>query len=337
LWTLGLALPFGYVDQHPFDLTFKEVKHLFTIPDRRGANLTRLELKGKKSVRELAELPITEDSASDFAVSIDGIMLRRPIRFRDYPKTQALLQDPTLFVGKAAPDLSKIPESQRGGPLAFSCYFFFVPRVIPQEHNGILVRIHGASGTGFDSTFLKYQVAERQLGQLIAEVFIERGLEGALNIDRESFNTAHTHYQVLANWVHNAVRLIRNKLKELRSEKLKADRATKAVKSAITLASTTDELISAMTDSEPSEIPEVILVEDEDKLEAAIGDGKLAYLRSDVVSITGGSTDKELTRVTDQVSAVARLLEAHGLLQDLDNSTQAKLVAGIVKLFTVGK
>src|SRR6185436_14488149 len=133
----------------------------------------------------------------------DGVRLGRPIRFYGYPKTAQVHQDPVMFVGSAEPDLSKIPESQRAGRLAFAGYFFWVPKVIPQEHNGVLVRVNGASGTLFDQTFLKYQVAERRLSQLIAEVYVEAGLESALNIDRESFNTAHPHYQILASWVHN--------------------------------------------------------------------------------------------------------------------------------------
>ncbi len=63
---------------------------------------------------------------------------------------------------------------------------------------------------------MKYQVAENtRLKQITAEVFVQRGLESALNIDRESFNEAHPHYQVIVKWVHSALRQLINRQKEI--------------------------------------------------------------------------------------------------------------------------
>jgi hypothetical protein len=91
---------------------------------------------------------------------------------------------------------------------------------LPQEHNGILVRINEASGTLFDSRWLGYPVAERTtLSQITAEVFIKKGMDSALNIDRESFNYSHPHYQILSKWVHNALRQITAKQKKLRASR----------------------------------------------------------------------------------------------------------------------
>src|SRR5262249_54489135 len=149
-------------------------------------------------------------------VIVDGTRLFRPIIFRGYPKTKRTLQRPVVFVGRYHPNMKKVDAKQSAGDLAFSGYFYWTPRVIPKDHSGILVRINGASGTLFDSTFLKYQVAEsRRLRQIIAEVFVDEGLDSALNIDRESFNTAHPHYQLLVSWVHNALRQAANKLKSV--------------------------------------------------------------------------------------------------------------------------
>lgn len=339
VWNLGLALPVGYAEKHPFSLTGRDLKHSFVLPDKRGStNLKPLKLDPKdpeETIGKKAGLPDPEDWAPDFSVTIDGVRLARPIRFKGYPKTATAQQDLVMFVGHAVPDMSKIPDSQRGGPLSFSGYFFWVPRVIPQEHNGILVRINGASGTLFDETFLKYQVAERRLSQLIAEVYVNEGLEGALVIDRESFNTAHPHYQVLANWVHNSLRLIRNTLKDLQStaRDKKAERNESKVTAALAIA--VNELIAENTDYDPADVPEVVVVENEQELETAVEEGKIALLREEV-SAAVGTEDREPDVWRDtHAAAVARLLEAHGLLQDLDRSDQAALVGGIVKLFTI--
>ena len=64
----------------------------------------------------------------------------------------------------------------------------------PTEHQGVLVRVHGSSGTLFDPTFLHYQISEQtRLRQISCEIFVSEGLEAAMNIDRESFNYAHPH------------------------------------------------------------------------------------------------------------------------------------------------
>jgi hypothetical protein len=337
LWTLGLSLPMEYVEEHPFNLTSKSIRGLFQLPDRRGVAIESVELEAKEAVGAKLALPTSSDAAADFAVTVDGIRLSRPIRFDGYPRTSQALEGPFMFAGKATPDMSRIPENQRGGPLSFSGYFFWTPRVVPQEHNGVLVRINGASGTLFDSTFLKYQVAERRLGQLMAEVFVDEGLDGALNIDRESFNTAHPHYQVLANWVHNSIGLIRNVLKTLQADSLKQRRAETKQTEVASLTVTVDELIRKSTDCDPREVPHLVLAPNERAVEEAVDEGKLGYLRADIVKLaTKGNTASE-DWVARHADAVGRLLEAHGLLQGMDRSQQAKLIAGIVRLFAIGK
>jgi Histidine kinase-, DNA gyrase B-, and HSP90-like ATPase len=337
LWTLGLSLPVDYVEEHPFKLTGKHLRGLYRLPDRRGRDIDEIPHSSKDTVEGKLALPASGDTSPDFAVTIDGVRLYRPIRFHGYPRTQQALEGPFMFAGHAAPDMSKIPETQRGGPLSFSGYFFWTPRVLPQEHNGLLVRINGASGTLFDPTFLKYQIAERRLGQLIGEIFVDQGLEGALNIDRESFNTAHPHYQVLANWVHNALRLIRNTLKTLQSESLQKRREAHSEVSAAKLTKTVNALIRDSTDCDPREVPEVVLAATEAAVEEAVEEGKLGYLRADVIDLATEGTKAPEAWVAQYADAVARLLDAHGLLQSMDRSQQAKLIAGIVRLFAIDK
>jgi hypothetical protein len=337
LWTLGLSLPLEYVEEHPFNLTGKSLRGAYRLPDRRGLPLESVDLGPKETLESKLALPAPNDVAKDFTVNVDGVRLFRPIRFQGYPHTTQALEGPFIFAGHAAPDLSKIPENQRGGALAFTGYFFWTPRVVPQEHNGVLVRIDGASGTLFDPTFLKYQVAERRLGQLIAEVFVERGLDGALNIDRESFNTAHPHYQVLANWVHNSVGLIRNTLKVLQADALKARREESQQAGAAELTTMVNGLIRESTDSDPREVPRVVLAADDDAVEDAIDKGMLAYLRDEIVHFATKGNKAPEAWVTQRAEAVARLLEAHGLLQRLERAQQARLIASIIRLFAIEK
>lgn len=76
-----------------------------------------------------------------------------------------------------------------------------------------------SSGTLFDSTFMRYQIAERtRLAQITCEIFVNEGLDSALNIDRESFNNAHPHSVYLTKWLHGALRQLATAQKKLASE-----------------------------------------------------------------------------------------------------------------------
>jgi hypothetical protein len=187
----------------------------------------------KDSIRKLLKLTSPERGAkTKFEVFIDGVQLLRPLKFRNIEMTSHAIKHPLIFVGKDKPDLSNIPAEIRGGELEFEGYFFWTPKVVPRNHIGILIRINDANGTLFDETFLKYPVSEQtRLRQVTAEIFVKKGLDAALNIDRESFNYAHPHFVYLTAWVHSALRQFATKHKSLTKEIRELGRA-KSVESA---------------------------------------------------------------------------------------------------------
>ncbi len=124
-------------------------------------------------------------------------------------------------------------------------------------------------------------------------------------------------------------------MKLLQAEALKRKRESTRKASVEKLSSTVDDLIRDATEEDPDEIPEVIIVDDEEEVEGAAEAGKIGYLRDEIMAIV--AVDKaRVPWVESHASAVARLLEAYGLLNSLGRSEQAQLIAGIVKLFTVG-
>lgn len=328
IWSLGLSLPLPYVEKHPFELRADEVPHLYRLPSKLSKKpLERVTLEGKKTIATTMDLDKSADSAKEFLVDIDGVELRRPVRYHGYPKTKQALQGPIMFVGSAKPDMTKIPETQRGGPLSFSAYLFWTPQVVPHEHRGLLIRINGASGTLFDPTFLRYQVGERRLNQLTGEVFVHEGLDGALNIDRESFNTAHPHYQILASWVHNNLRLVRNTIKSLQADSLKARKKRDSTSAEKAVVSAANKVIEAHTDYDPDDIPELIIANNDDELEAALDAGNLALPRKALEKALAGVEWTE-----PQLAAVSRLLYAFDVLEGLEHDQQVALVSGLIKV-----
>lgn len=66
---------------------------------------------------------------------------------------------------------------------------------------------------------MRWQLAEYVLkSQIMVEINILEGFESALNIDRESFNIAHPHYQLIMRWLHLALRQVVSAVKSKRSE-----------------------------------------------------------------------------------------------------------------------
>ena len=216
VWALSLSAPVDYLEKHPFDLSAEDDILTFKLSNTGRGRADPISLKLGETVRQALGLKSGEtDPAGGFRVFIDQIELKRPISYRYWPNQRQGVGRPMLFVGSYAPDLSSVPSALRGGPLAFEGYLFWNSMVVPKENNGVLVRINGASGANFDDTFMKYQVSEQtRLNQTTSEIFVSSGLDAALNIDRESFNFAHPHYQIVSNWLHRALRQLANTTKE---------------------------------------------------------------------------------------------------------------------------
>lgn len=213
LWNLALAMPLPYVEKSVLDESVAdEWAYFYKLSNSPKGSAVQLQSKDPtKTVREIANLTPPDPQHADFKILVDGVQLSRPLKFRKLPTTQHVLKKPMVFVGSLRQEFKGFDRDVSAGPLDFEGYLFWTPKVAPTEHQGVLVRIHGASGTLFDSTFLNYQVAElTRLRQITCEIFVREGLEAALNIDRESFNTSHPHTVILTRWVHNALRQLTN-------------------------------------------------------------------------------------------------------------------------------
>ncbi len=343
LWTLSLSAPIDYIEKHPFDLTLKDDPSLYQLSNASKGQASEISLKKDETLREkLGLLAPERGNKAPFRIYMDEIELWRPIRFNKLPITSQAITMPILFVGKHSPDLSKIPKEIRGGDLSFEGYFLWTPKVVPKENKGLLIRISDASGTGFDETFVKYQISEQtRLNQITAEIFVIKGLDAALNIDRESFNFSHPHYQLLMTWIHNALRQLANTHKaiaaEIRTEKKGKERTQKAREVITKVAAA---LKKAGIDPE-TEATEVVFTEKKE-LKDKRAEGVLAF-ESDVVfaplpsgskETAGKKAQREL--LEEKIRGVAQVLEAYGVLQGLNYEQQQQLLQSIVSIFVSG-
>ena len=341
LWTLALSPPLPYIDVHPFDLAGGGDLVFYELENRERGQAKRLTLSRGQTPRTKLKLK-TPDGApgTPFSVFLDGVQLFRPILYRHLPRTQTAVKSPLVFVGHDAQRFEKKPRQLSGGPLEFEAYLFWAPRIIPKQHQGVMLRVGNAAGALFDRTFMGYQVSEQtRTRQITAEIFVHEGLDEALNIDRESFNYAHPHYQYLVKWLHSALRQLANRHKEIGKDA----RAEKLATAGERVREKVDERVEAALQARGVEdVPEVVLLEasQQGELRSLRRQGTIALRKAEVIP---PSTAKHVTateeerRKLDERKAVAivKLLHGWGLIEKLSYEEQEKLVRSILEIVSL--
>ncbi len=139
-----------------------------------------------------------------FTVVVDGIELRRHIQLPTEKGTTPML----YFVD--------FDEEIFGSRLKFSGYLFaqIASYVKPVELNGIQIRLRNVGIGGYDHTFLKYyrHIPTIRNRWVSGELFVDEGLESALNIDRDSFNEHDEHFKKLQTILHDKFEVVFNKI-----------------------------------------------------------------------------------------------------------------------------
>jgi len=339
IWELALACPLDYIEGHPFDLPKSRSTLFFKLENKVRGQAGKLDLSAKQTTRDKLELSTPLRPASDkFVLIIDGIQLSRPIIFTKQPKTANAIKTPLLFVGRCREEFKGKPVSMSRGPLQFEAYLFWTPKVLPKQHQGVLLRIGNAAGAPFDRTFMDYTVSEQtRLRQVTAEIFIQEGLDDAINLDRESYNFAHPHYQYLVKWLHSAIRQFANRQKAVGKnlrEKMRKDEKEQ-----------TKESISKAVSEKLSEVGVEDLVQVEfmdetihDSIETKRDDGVVAFEKHSVFTPNSevNTLGLKATEVNQRkAEALTQLLYGWGLLDNLNYDDQARLVRDILEILLV--
>lgn len=330
IWNLGLALPLRYVDASLYDKKVGDWGQFFHLSNSRsGAAEPFSEAAYGKTLREVDQIPAVGEGA-EFRVMFDGVKIERPIVFEGMPRTQHVLQKPLIFTGRMREEFSGFAHQVSAGPLEFHAYLCWHPRVVPADHQGALIRIYGASGTLFDPSFMSYQVAElTRLRQISCEIFITEGLEGALNIDRESFNNAHPHTIVLTRWLHSALRQVATTQKRIAAEARRRRKATdhdaqqEAYEKILGRAS---EMASGGT----AEWSRVQLYSESDMPNAS-SDGIEVMSYSPRAAILD-DTRKPSPRSLERAERVVSVLEVYGVLDGIGSAQRSALFGSLVAI-----
>lgn len=338
MWTLALSAPLAYLESHPFDLTNDGEVLFFEIENKLRGQSKAVEVPKGKTPRKTLKLKSPDGStAGNFEVFMDGVQLLRPILYRDLPRTETAVKTPLLFIGRHREAFEGRPAELSGGPLAFEAYLFWAPRLVPKQHQGVILRVGNASGALFDADFMGYETSElTRKSQVTAEIFVGEGLDDAINLDRESFNYAHPHYQFLTKWLHSAFRQFSNRHKELgkqlRSSRLSHEAAQSREKVAV-------KVRAALKSRGIEDVPEVELLEPARKSEAAKlrRAGKIVLHREAVIPASSQTRQTEVGAIRLKLAekkaiGIAQLLHGMGLLADLSFAEQEKLIRDILEI-----
>jgi len=132
-----------------------------------------------------------------FKVLADGIQLAKPVILKGNPG------------GYTTQKIKSRTQKVYGNDLSFHGYIAVQEglQLKPDELRGILIRIKDVAIGYYDQSMLDYRSNEGPRNRwLTGEIFVEQGLEDALNIDRDSFNRFHPEFRAIQEYVHKLLR-----------------------------------------------------------------------------------------------------------------------------------
>ena len=335
VWQLSLAIPAPYILGNPFDLPLQEEFYLFEMPQSGRAAPAAFSLTDDETIRMRKSFGSAAEVGSDFTVLVDDLRLARPLVFTALPETSHAVKKPILVVGRCREEFDGVPPELTGGPLEFEAYLMWAPKIAPTEHQGVLVRVHGSSGTVFDPTFLRYQVSEQtRLRQISCEIFVSEGLEAALNIDRESFNYAHPHVVYITKWLHASLRRVATVQKRIAAEIREATREADAAGEEQVLSKVASRAWRDESDDPGAEPPPV-------EFDNAAGEstsaepGAYRFKRGPVFGEREGRRTRQHDSAERKLRAIVQVLAAYGILESLTDQQQERLLAGMRQILEV--
>ncbi|PCD67620.1 ATP-binding protein [Rhizobium phaseoli] len=317
IWRVSVGSPIAYIEQHPFDLRTSDGVDIFELSNKKRGAAKPVTVSS--TIRDHFALKAGSLDPLPFTVSIDSIELKRPIVLAKELLSESHINHPSIFIGKVETDFGGATKERSGGRLAFEAYLYWNTRIVPKENIGAIVRVNNASGTLFDPEFLGYQVSEQtRKKQITCEIFVHEGLDGAINIDRESFNTSSPHYLYLQRWLHSAFRQFATMNKRLGRE-AKPPRLPVPIFDYRSI----DDIWTKMRGAGTAPPPVMRPSATEAPSNFTIGGLQVSLAPNSTATV---STKSHL------VDAVSLVLDAHGVLELLSDEGRAELIFDLVSI-----
>lgn len=130
----------------------------------------------------------------DFKVFVDGLQLFKPVALRGNK------------AGYTTTRIEPLAKRVYSKDLRFHGYVIIQEgkQLLPDELRGVMIRIKNVGIGYYDPSLMDYRFNEGPRAKwLTAEIYVDVGLEDALNIDRDSFNRFHPEFRVLQSHFHD--------------------------------------------------------------------------------------------------------------------------------------
>ncbi|MCF0041561.1 ATP-binding protein [Dyadobacter fanqingshengii] len=328
VWNLSLAIPAPYVQGDLFDMQVNHWSDSYLISNEPKGQPTEIDKTDDRPIREILNLQ-EGTTIQHFEVFIDDLQLLRPIKYLGLPTGGHALKKPLILFGKCREEFNNYQKELSGGPLDFEAYLFWTPKIAPTEHRGSLIRINGSSGTLFDPTFFRYQIAEQtRLKQITCEIFVHEGIDSALNIDRESFNFAHPHSAFLTRWLHSALRQLATTNKKIASEVRSGIRGESIEHQKTEIQQIAFNVWQRESKDEFSNPPIVAIKDQQEPVPKSSAD--IVVVKSPIKNIIGRrSTSANSQFNSEKMIAITQILASFGLLEKLTQQQQDRLLNAI--------
>ena len=330
-WDLSLAAPL-IVEKHPFDTNSSDGFEVFSVNGHAGEEATPIKIPVGESLRDAVDFN-PPSNVDGFEVHVDELVLRRPIKLSLPQATSSALQQPLMFVGHYRTEYPKRAVEFSGGPLEFSAYFFWTPRLLPPDHSGVLIRVNEASGTLSDSSFLGFPVSEeRRMSQITCEIFVREGFDGALNIDRESYNHSHPHVITVTRWLHGALRQV------IATQKRRGSSANRQrrQRSADSISEKIEAVVEQVWDELDLDDEPPTVEFGDSQVDRLPGDRRFTWPEQTIEQAPAGPNwEQRQNQRIEIATALTRILDAYGVWNTLDPARQASLMKAIADVVQV--
>lgn len=169
----------------------------------------RFRLQNNVDQKLIAELN-QEAGRLRFEVDFDGVSLKRPIRLPELADRPSP-DDPDSGISTEGLDFDVFTfrenRDSEQGVFSFKGYLYIQKWRIPlAEHRGLVIRLRNVAIGGPDADFIGYPYSEKLfIPWVFGEVYIEKGLEQALNVDRSTFKSSDPQFRELTNFIHEVL------------------------------------------------------------------------------------------------------------------------------------
>ena len=131
-----------------------------------------------------------------FRVYVDGLELFKPVLLRGHP------------AGYTVEQLERETLTVYAQPVTFDGYIVVQEgaQLKPDELRGIMIRIRNIGVGYYDPSFLDYPKNQGPREKWVTgEIYVHRGLDNALNVDRDSFNRFHPEFRAIQRRIHKVL------------------------------------------------------------------------------------------------------------------------------------